>query len=90
MSKYVNLELILHVPNIRKVYEYNETGEYITYLAIPLEVLENAVEHKGFCSSECEQYYTCSSCKYTFSLFQAMKYCPNCGAKIDLEEPINE
>lgn len=82
MSKYVDLEPILHVRNIRKVCEYDETGEYITYLAVPLDVLENAVEHKGFWSSECEPYYTCSSCKHTFSLFQAMKYCPNCGAKM--------
>ena len=76
------------IPNKEKdvficTYDINdETGEYITYLAVPLEVLENAVEHKGFWSSECEPYYTCSSCNHTFSLFQAMKYCPNCGAKM--------
>ena len=48
MSKYVDLESILHVRNIRKVCEYDETGECITYLAVPLEVLENAVEHMEF------------------------------------------
>ena len=56
MSKYIDLEPILHVSNIRKVYEYDETGEYITYLAVPLDVLENAVEHKGFWNSECEEW----------------------------------
>lgn len=46
MSKYIDLEPILCVPNIHKVYEYDETGEYITYLAVPLDVLENAVERE--------------------------------------------
>ena len=48
MSKYVDLEPILQISNIRKVCEYDETGEYITYLAVPLEVLEKAVEHMEF------------------------------------------
>ena len=88
MSKYIDLELILHVSNIRKVYEYDETGEYITYLAVPLDVLENAVEHIG--QWEWKDTLRCSVCNtpscenLDADIWSAYTppFCPNCGAKM--------
>lgn len=95
MSKYIDLEPILHISNIRKVCEYDETGEYITYLAIPLDVLENAVEHKGFWNPATlkRSFGTldgikCSRCgkEHVHSnLLSYPNYCSNCGAKMEFK-----
>ena len=42
MPRYIDTEELLKVPNVRKVCEYDETGECITYKAVPVEAIENA------------------------------------------------
>ena len=37
----ISREALLVVPNVRKVTEYDETGECITYLAVPEEAIKN-------------------------------------------------
>ena len=67
----ISREALLVVPNVRKVAEYDETGEYITYFAVPEDVIKNAptvdaepVRHgRWICKREVliEDYY-CSVC----------------------------
>lgn len=40
--RLIDTDDLLKVPNVRKVTEYDETGEGITYLAVPVEAIENA------------------------------------------------
>lgn len=42
MSDLISREALLAVPNVRKVVEYDETGEYIRYFAVPEDVIKNA------------------------------------------------
>lgn len=42
MSDLISREALLVVPNVRKVAEYDETGEYITYFAVPEDAIKNA------------------------------------------------
>ena len=43
MPRYIYADALLKVPNVRKVCEYDETGECITYKAVPVEAIEKAV-----------------------------------------------
>lgn len=56
-----------------------EQTKYLRELP-PADVVE--VKH-GEWISECEPHYECSECHHWFHLYQYMKYCPNCGAKMD-------
>lgn len=38
----IDTEALLKVPNVCKVTEYDETGEFITYLAVPVEAIKKA------------------------------------------------
>lgn len=40
--RLIDKDDLLKVPNVRKVTEYDETGEGITYLAVPVEAIEKA------------------------------------------------
>ena len=42
MQRLIDANALLQVPNVRKVTEYDESGEFITYLAIPVEAIKNA------------------------------------------------
>lgn len=40
--RQIDADALLTVPNVQKVTEYDETGEGITYLAVPVEAIEKA------------------------------------------------
>jgi hypothetical protein len=40
--RLIDADALLKVPNVRKVEEYDETGEFISYLAVPVEAIEEA------------------------------------------------
>ena len=44
------------------------------------------VKHGEWVPSEYQPHHTCSVCGHWFSLYDKVNYCPNCGAKMDLEE----
>ena len=41
MPRYIDTEELLKVPNVRNVCEYDETGEFISYKAVPVDAIEN-------------------------------------------------
>lgn len=99
--RLIDVDALLQVPNMRKVTEYDETGEFITYLAVPVEAIQNAptieaepVRH-GRWKFEFEQaearLYRCSECNLLEATFEKeniheyFPYC-HCGCKMDLEE----
>jgi hypothetical protein len=38
----IDTNALMKVPNVRKVAEYDETGEFITYFAVPVEAIKKA------------------------------------------------
>ena len=92
--RLIDADMLLTVPNVRKVTEFDETGEFVTYLAVPVEAIEKAptieaepVRHGRWIKNEWVlNRVTCSECKCYFDSLEADLYCPNCGAKMDLEE----
>lgn len=40
--RLIDADALLKVPNVRKVEEYDETGEFISYLAVPVEAIKEA------------------------------------------------
>jgi hypothetical protein len=98
MPRYIDTEELLKVPNVRKVCEYDETGEFISYKAVPVEAIENAptieaepVRHGRWVEDRTE--LVCSVCGARFSdeitmmnrnfEYADLKFCPECGAKMD-------
>ena len=47
------------------------------------------VKH-GFWTTENSFEWHCSNCGYEPLVFESTPYCPNCGAKMDLDEPPKE
>lgn len=98
--RLIEEDALLQVPNVRKVTEYDESGEFITYLAVPVEAIEKAptieaepVRHgkwERWLDKEPDIYgwvpldtIVCSVCNQPHRT--KTNYCPNCGAKMDLE-----
>ena len=42
VKRLIDADALLKVPNVRKVDEYDEGGDFVTYLAVPVEAIENA------------------------------------------------
>ena len=97
MQRLIDADVLLQVPNVRKVTEYDETGEFITYLAVPVEAIQNAptieaepVRHGRWIERRDElrglfNGWECSKCKQ-FIFGEKLNSCPGCRAKMDLEE----
>lgn len=90
--RLIDSDALLTVPNVRKVTEYDETGGGITYLAVPVEAIEKAptieaepVRHARWdvCEDDYAWWWVCSECGEHVYIYS--DYCPNCGAKMDLE-----
>lgn len=97
--RLIDADALLTVPNVRKVTEYDETGEGITYLAVPVEAIEKAptieaepVRHGKWEEGAFENSKRCSVCQkyatkvhcHSEPIFDYER-CPYCGAKMDLE-----
>ncbi len=116
MGDLISRKALLTVPNVRKVVEYDETGEYITYLAVPEDAIKNApavdaalVSHgrwkwfEEWLPSTTAHYAECEDCGWQCSECETalrdmiggywdnpdekpkLNYCPNCGARMDME-----
>lgn len=92
--RLIDADALTEVPNVRKVTEYDESGEWISYLAVPVEAIKSAptieaepVRHgRWIRDDQILNRITCSECKRYFDGLEADLRCPNCGAKMDLEE----
>ena len=58
MTDLISREALLVVPNVRKVAEYDETGEYITYFAVPEDTIKNAP------AVDAVEVVRCKDCKH--------------------------
>lgn len=94
MSDLISREALLVVPNVRKVVEYDETGEYITYFAVPEDAIKDApavdaepVRHSKWVEDpDRRNHWHCRECGLTVGRFHSTYgYCYNCGAKMDEE-----
>ena len=97
--RLIDADALMEVPKVRKVTEYDESGEWISYLAVPVEAIKSAptieaehVRHGKWGAAEIVGYdgihpvyaLPCSECgKYTKEYLKP--FCPNCGAKMDLK-----
>lgn len=90
--RLIDADALLKVPNVRKVEEYDETGEFISYLAVPVEAIEESptieaepVRHGEWLATSWRT--KCSLCGFAGSIYDQpvnpFKYCPHCGAKMD-------
>lgn len=90
----IDADALLKSPDVSWVYQYDETGEYIKYKAIPVEAIEKAptldlapvVHGEWVKDGGCE--CRCKKCGYAplydyFGRVRLSNYCPNCGAKMD-------
>lgn len=81
--------------NVRKVAEYDESGCGMEYEAVPVEVIEKAttIDAEPVRHGRYDEGGDCTVCGYPMptddrcdAIFpQEIKYCYNCGAKMDLE-----
>jgi DNA-directed RNA polymerase subunit RPC12/RpoP len=98
MMRPIDADALLTVPNVNWVYQYDETGEYIKYKAIPVETIEKAptldlapVVHGEWVFTETFAditFYKCSICSNDIGVDpffddKVSNFCPNCGAKMD-------
>lgn len=84
--------------DVRKVTEYDESGCGVDYKAVPVEAIENApavdaepVRHGRWTEPypyDIWDVYRCSVCGLDAS--SPTIYCPACGTKMDLPEPLRE
>jgi len=80
--RLIDTDDLLKVPNVRKVTEYDETGEGITYLAVPVEAIEKAP------TIEAESIVRCKDCKYSKKFYiTGNRYCDFHGA---YEYPVSD
>ena len=93
MPRLIDADALLSSFDVRKVVEYDESGCGMDYKAVPVEAIENAptidaepVRH-GRWIHDINNLYGCSEClgRETMSQKKLKPYCPNCGAKMDLE-----
>lgn len=100
--RLIDADALLNDPNfltVRRVDEFDEIGESVSYLAVPVEYIEKAPtldyapvrrgEWKYFKTSEKTVHITdwlqCSVCGRMWDRPEGIKYnyCPSCGAKMD-------
>ena len=81
--RLIDKDDLLKVPNVRKVTEYDETGEGITYLAVPVEAIEKAP------TIEAEPVVHCKDCKF-FRPYEGEEYKGDCAELIGLEGCVYE
>ena len=100
MCDLISRKALLTIPNVCKVVEYGEGGWSVSYNAVPVEAIEAApavdaepVRHGRWIDKTEERHgiydyrYDCSKCAHIFWAggVENFNYCPNCGAKMDLE-----
>ena len=100
MAKYVNVDTVhkslKSLCNKYKIsfgYHYGGFGEEIAKLTSQLPAVDVApIKHGKWLKTsnprhENEQFYMCSNCDWRCSCNDDLdyNYCPNCGAKMDLE-----
>ena len=61
---------LLKVPNVRKVCEYDEGGDFVTYLAVPVEAIENAP------AVDAVEVVRCKDCVYWRRVDKDIGKCP--------------
>lgn len=81
--RIIDTDDLLKVPNVRKVTEYDETGEGITYLAVPVEAIEKAP------AIEAEPIVRCKDCKF-FRPYEGEEHKGDCAELIGLESCVYE
>lgn len=78
----IDADALLTVPNVSKVTEFDEAGEGITYLAVPVEAIEKAP------TIEAEPVVHCKDCKYSKKFYiTGNRYCDFHGA---YEYPVSD
>ena len=100
MDDLISRKALLTVPNVRKVTEFDETGEGITYLAVPVDAIEKApavdaepVRHGewgepqiiGYDDTQLLFARPCSECGHLTDMYRP-RFCPDCGDKMDGKE----
>ena len=87
-------DALLTVPNVRKVTEYDETGEGITYLAVPVEAIEKAptiesepVRHGKWIRDDLGRT-RCSVCEKPIPCIEEYDTDEDCGGtyEVDIDE----
>lgn len=81
MPRYIDTEELLKVPNVRKVCEYDETGEFISYKAVPVEAIENVP------TVDAVEVVRCKDCRdYSPKSVVTPAYCTAYGAQKDEDD----
>ena len=90
----ISRSAVLTVGNVRKVTEYDEAGYYMTYDAVPVEVIEAlpAIDAVPVVHARWDAEHRCTECICLCTTVKAPQghlvfvetpYCPNCGARMD-------
>ena len=61
MPRLIDADALLKVPNVLLVCEYDETGEFISYLAVPVDAIKNAPTIEAEPVVHCEDCVCCSA-----------------------------
>lgn len=94
--RLIDADALLSGFDVRKVVEYDESGCGMDYKAVPVEAIENAptidaepVRHGRWEGKRWS--YSCSICGGLSPEDGGVKtnYCPDCGAKMDLEVQVD-
>lgn len=95
MNDAISRSALLEVGNVRQVTEYDEAGYYMTYNAVPVNVIEALpaldvapVVHARWQEHHCTNCWAkCVTAKtpQDFVFNVETPYCPNCGARTDGE-----
>lgn len=95
--RLIDADALLSGFDVRKVTEYDESGCAVDYKAVSVEAIENApaidaepVRHGRWEKANFSGFLVCSCCNDVFINSDWLhdgkwSYCPNCGAKMDLE-----
>lgn len=82
--------------DVANVTEYDESGCGYVYKAVPLETIKTApavdaapVRHGKWEKAKAAFHKKCSYCKSVLHMPRERNFCPNCGAKMDVEESEN-
>ena len=91
MSEYIKREQVLKLLESAQAWGWSMNTLYEEMQALPVEDVAPVVHAKWIQCLETDEW-TCSNCEVTQICFDftpkelGMSYCPNCGAKMDLEE----
>lgn len=94
--RMIDGDALLNGFDVRKVTEYDESGCGFDYKAVPVEAIKTAptidaepVRHGEWLLRHVGHghYWECSACHTNPCIYVTSntKFCPNCGAKMDLE-----